>query len=70
MTQRQIQRIYDQALAIYKEKHFSAYPPEHQTIICTLLAFQNVLKQDKGISVPFEVLNLPFPQPLDSLDEQ
>jgi hypothetical protein len=65
VTQLQIQRVYDQALEIFKERHFEAYPAEHQMILCTILAFTKVHFQATGEVLPFEVLELNLPQPVD-----
>lgn len=70
MNPKQMQRIYDLALEIWKEKHFSGYPPEHQLMVCTILAFTKVYQQEYGESVPFEIYELPFPLPVDMLDQE
>lgn len=66
MNQKQIQRVYDLALEMWKERHFSAYPAEHQLVLCTILAFCRVHYQTTGEEIPFEVL---MPPDLRSIDE-
>lgn len=58
MTPKQIQRVYDLALQIWKERHFSAYPSEHQLVLCTILAFCRVHFQYTGDTIPFQVEEL------------
>ena len=67
MTQKQIQRVYDLALEQWKTKHFSAYAPEHQLILCTILAFCRVHYQATGEQIDFQVLELPD---LRSIDDE
>lgn len=65
MTQKQIQKVADLALAIWKERNFSAYPPEHQLLLSSILAFCRVHYQLTGEEIPFEILTLPDLRPID-----
>lgn len=65
MNQKQIQRVYDLALEQWKSRHFSAYPPEHQLVLCTILAFCRVHFQYTGDTIPFEILEQPIYRSVD-----
>lgn len=65
MNQKQIQRVYDLALEIWKERHFSAYESEHQLVLCTILAFCRVHYQTTGQEIDFQVLELPDIRSID-----
>lgn len=65
MNKKQIQRVYDLALEMWKEKHFSAYDTEHQLVLCTILAFCRVYYQTTGQEIDFQVLELPLYRSID-----
>lgn len=65
MNPRQVQRVKDAAIALYKAKHFEAYDPELQTTICTILAFAEVWQQEGFGTIEVKIADrLPY-EPID-----
>ena len=65
MTPKEIQKVYDLALETWKARHFSAYDPEHQLVLCTILAFCTIHLQTTGKYITFNVHELPRHQSID-----
>lgn len=67
MNKNEIQKVYDFALELWKERHFSAYDTEHQLVLCTILAFCRVHYQTTGEQIPFKLEELPDITSIDDL---
>lgn len=66
MSPAQIQKVFDLALEKWKSRHYSAYPAEHQLLLCSILAFCDVYQQVNGQQIPFELHER---KPYQSVDE-
>lgn len=65
MNQKQIQRVFDLALEKWKSRNFSAYAPEHQLLLSSILAFCDVHYQLTGQQIPFKLEELPIYRSVD-----
>jgi hypothetical protein len=65
MNNRQMHRVRDLAIRLYKDGNYGSYDPELQTMLCTILAFQQVAMQEYGIVIPFKLEERKPYQPID-----
>ena len=59
MKKKEIQKVCDLALEKWKSRHYSAYEPEHQFVLSSILAFCDVYFQTTGQKIDFVLDELP-----------
>lgn len=67
MNQRDIQRIYEAAVQLFKDKNFSGYGAELQPTICTILVFVDEYERQTGQKLQFALFERKIPQSVDEL---
>lgn len=65
MSPRDIERIYEAAIQLFKSKDYRGYGAELQPTICTILAFVDEYERQTGQKLQFALNERAIPQPID-----
>lgn len=65
MSPRDIERIHEAAIQLFKDKNFSGYGAELQATICVILSFVVAYEEQTGQTLQFQLQERQVPQSVD-----